>query len=119
MRYSLRMLAANLAASVLVSVAFNGVWFGTPWANAVEAFGIAFLFSNCIGIPVAATMHQLGSFLWTRFTFPVNWIIAILVMMGLALAGSSLAIGLLILAGYITPADFRRGSRARSGSHSS
>lgn len=106
LRYALRMLAANAAASILVSVTFNGVWFGTPWAVALEAFGIAFLFSNCIGIPVAVTMHRFGALVWERFRFPANWMLVIGMMMGQALAGSALAIGILILVGYIGPADF-------------
>jgi sensor histidine kinase YesM len=100
------MLAANAAAALLVSVTFVGVWFDTPWREAVRGFGISFLFSNCIGIPVAAAMHFIGPFVWGRFRFPANWLIAIGLMMTLALAGSSLAIGLLIAFGVIPSGAF-------------
>jgi sensor histidine kinase YesM len=100
------MLAANVAAALLVTVTFSGVGFRTPWRNALVAFGIAFLFANCIGIPVAVILPRLGPHVWTRFRFPVNWIIQIAVMMGLALGGGVLAIALLIVFGVIRPVDF-------------
>jgi signal transduction histidine kinase len=104
--YALRIFAANLVASILVATIAGGVGFATPWRPALTALGISFLFSNCIGIPVALTLPRLGAYVWTRFTFPINWIIMCAVMMALALPGSALAIGLLIAAGVLAPADF-------------
>jgi two-component system LytT family sensor kinase len=105
-RYAIRMLAANVAAAILVSVTFSGVTFGTPWRSALTAFGIAFLFSNCIGIPVAIVVPRLGRRVWHRFPFPVNWGIVIVTMMMLAIAGGALAISLLIAIRLIEPGRF-------------
>ena len=105
-RYALRIFAALVAASILVAITASGVGFGTPWRTALRAFGFAFLFSNCIGIPVALTVPRLGPHLWTRVRFPVKWLIAIAVMLGLAVAGSALAIAILIAAGIVAPSDF-------------
>ena len=105
-RYALRMLAANIAASLLVTFAFSGVTFRTPWQKALASFGIAFLFANCIGIPVAVTLPRLGRHVWTRFRFPLNWLVMIAVMMAMALAGCVLAISLLVAVRLIEPGDF-------------
>src|SRR5262245_52161140 len=105
-RYAMRMLAANVAAAILVSVTFSGVTFGTPWRSALTAFGVAFLFSNCIGIPVAMVVPRLGRRVWHRFPFPVNWGIVIVTMMVLAIAGGALAISLLIAIRLIEPGRF-------------
>ena len=105
--YAMRIFAANVAASVLVSMTFGGVGVTTPWRPALEMFGIAFLFSNCIGIPLAAVLPRLGRRVWDRVAFPGNWMVMIAAMMALALAGSLLAITTLIAAGAIAPSDFR------------
>ena len=104
--YASRIFAAIVAASILVAITSSGVGFATPWQTALRAFGFAFLFSSCIAIPVAITLPRLGPHLWTRFRFPINWIIASAVMMALALAGSALAIGILIVSGVLAPSDF-------------
>lgn len=105
-RYALRIFAANVAASIIVAVMFSGVSLATPWRTALAAFGIAFLFSNCIGIPVAIILPRLGPHVWTRFRFPVNWTVMIVVMLVLAFVGGALAIVLLIALGTIAPDDF-------------
>jgi LytS/YehU family sensor histidine kinase len=51
-------------------------------------------------------MHRFGALVWEWFRFPANWLLVIGMMMGQALAGSALAIGILILVGYIRPTDF-------------
>ena len=105
-RYGMRILAANLAAAVLVALTFSGIGLATPWRTALTAIGIAFLFSNCIGLPIAVLMPRLGPHIWTRFRFPINWAIAIAMMMGVALAGSAVAILLLIAFGVVAASAF-------------
>jgi sensor histidine kinase YesM len=105
-RYAMRMLAAHVAAAVLVAVGFNGVTFSTPWRTALTAFGIAFLFSNCIGIPASIVLPRLGPHVWHRFSFPLNWMVMIVVLMVMALAGGAVAITMLLLMGAITATEF-------------
>jgi LytS/YehU family sensor histidine kinase len=100
------MLAAHVAAAVLVSVGFSCVTFSTPWRTALTAFGIAFLFSNCIGIPASIVLPRLGPHVWHRFSFPLNWMVMIVVLMVMAIVGGAVAITLLALMGVITPAQF-------------
>lgn len=105
-RYALRIFAANVAASTLVAVAFGGVALSTPWRDGLRVFGIAFLFSNCIGIPVAAALPRLGRRVWDRVAFPGNWMVMIAAMMVLAVAGSVLAITTLMVFGAVPASDF-------------
>ena len=107
-RYAIRMLTAHVAAAVLVSVGFNGVTFSTPWRTALTAFGIAFLFSNCIGIPASIVLPRLGPHVWHRFSFPVNWMVMIAVLMIMAIAGGVVAITLLVLIGAVPADEFWR-----------
>jgi sensor histidine kinase YesM len=102
----MRIVAANAAAAVLVAVTFSGIGLATPWRTALPAIGIAFLFSNCIGLPIAVLMPRLGPHIWTRFRFPINWAIAIAMMMAVALAGSAVAILLLIASGAVASSAF-------------
>ena len=92
--YLVRMAAANLAATVFVAVAFIGVGFRTPWRVAVEALGVAFLFSICIGTLCAVFIPRVSPRLW-RHRFPLNWLMLIACMFGFAMAGSALTIAIL------------------------
>jgi LytS/YehU family sensor histidine kinase len=48
-------------------------------------------------------MPKLGPTIWSRFLFPLNWAVVILIMVVLALVGSTIAIGVLRAVGYIPP----------------
>jgi LytS/YehU family sensor histidine kinase len=106
MRYAMRMLAANVAAAILVSATYGGVTLDTPWRAALRAFGISFLFSNCIGIPVALVLPRLGPRVWSRLPSPLNWTVMIVAMIVMAIAGGALAVTLLILMRVISPVEF-------------
>jgi sensor histidine kinase YesM len=105
LRYIGRMAAAIVVATIFVAVAFIGLGFDTPWRQAAEILGVALLFSTCIGTSCAAVMPRISPRLWT-YPFPINWIVLILTMFVLALLGSVVTIGLLVLVGYIPPARF-------------
>jgi sensor histidine kinase YesM len=103
--YVLRMAAANLAAAVFVAVAFLGAGTSLSTHQALEAFAVALVFAVCIGTPCAIVLPRVSPRLW-RFRFPFNWLGLVLVMFGLAQAGSALAIGALVAFGYIPAAEF-------------
>jgi sensor histidine kinase YesM len=105
-RYWVRIAAANVAASLVVVVVFNGVTLRTPLHDMLVAFGVALLFSFCIAPLVGAAMPRLAPTIWRRLRFPLNWVAVIGVMVPLAMAGSVAAIALLIVAGYLPPARF-------------
>jgi two-component system, LytTR family, sensor histidine kinase AlgZ len=104
-RYILRMVAANIAATVFVAVAFFGVGFGLPWRGAAEALGIAFLFSLTIGTLCAVFIPRISPRLW-RCRFPINWLLLVTCLFAFAMAGSTITIGILAGIGYIPAAQF-------------
>jgi sensor histidine kinase YesM len=99
------MVAANIAATIFVAVAFIGVGFGTPWRFALQALGIALLFSFSIGTLCAVFIPRISPSLW-RYPFPVNWLLLILCMFGFAMAGSVVTIAILVGIGYIPASRF-------------
>ena len=99
------MVAANIAATVFVAVAFIGVGFGMPWRQAAEALGVAFLFSFTIGTLCAAVIPRISPRLW-RQRFPINWVLLIASLFALAMVGSVITVAILTGIGYIPAADF-------------
>ena len=101
LRYWTRMAVGILSAAIVVTVAFSGVTWDTPWRKTVEAFAEALLFSFCIGPPIATIMPRLAPRLWRDLAFPLNWVAMVVVMIVIAAAGSLLAISALTSIGYI------------------
>jgi sensor histidine kinase YesM len=99
------MVAANIAATVFVAVAFFGVGFGVPWREAAEALGIAFLFSLTIGSLCAIFIPRISPRLW-QYRFPINWLLLIACLFAFAMAGSAITIGILAGVGYIPAGQF-------------
>ncbi len=102
-RYWLRMLGWSIAAAVAVVALFSGATWRTPWRQLVEPFTIAMVFTASI-VPLAAfTMPRLMPVVGSRFRFPINWAVLIVVMIVIGLTGSSIAIVMLRVVGYIPP----------------
>src|SRR5688572_7864206 len=74
----------NVAASLLVVLAFSGVSWRTPWRQGLEAFAVAYLISTCIGFPCAYLIPRLAHAIEGRIRFPYTWVILIAAMIGLA-----------------------------------
>jgi sensor histidine kinase YesM len=100
-RYWMRILGANVAASLVVTVVYSGVSWHTPLPQLLEAFGIGMLFSWIIGPTLAIVMPRVGHAVACRFTFPFDWVILIATMVAIALAGSFSAILILAGVGYL------------------
>jgi hypothetical protein len=105
-RYWQRIFVGNVIAAAVVLFVFSGATWRTPPGEIARAFGIAFLFSTCIGPLVAAVMPKIAPWIWRRTIFPLNWIAVSVAMVGLAMVGSVVAIGLLVVAGVIPPSQF-------------
>jgi sensor histidine kinase YesM len=99
------MVAANIAATVFVAVAFSGVGFGVPWRGAAEALGIAFLFSLTIGSLCAILIPRISPTLW-QYRFPINWLLLIACLFAFAMSGSAVTISILTGIGYIPAGQF-------------
>lgn len=99
--YWLRILAANVAAAIVVTLAFSGVNLRTPPRRMLEAFAVSFLFASIIGSTLALVMPRVARAVACRFTFPVNWMVLIATMVATAVAGSFTAILILAAIGYL------------------
>jgi LytS/YehU family sensor histidine kinase len=100
-RYWLRILATNVAASITVVFFFTNVTWHTPPRQALEALGVALLFSFVIGPMLGILMPRVGHSAASRFAFPFNWVVLIAAMVAIALAGSFTSILILAAIGYL------------------
>lgn len=100
-RYWLRILATNVAASITVVFFFTNVTWRTPPRQALEALGVALLFSFVIGPMLGVLMPRVGHSAASRFAFPFNWVVLIATMVAIALAGSFASILILAAIGYL------------------
>ena len=101
MRYWARIAVVNVAAATVVVLGFSGATFSTPWRQLAEAFGVAMLFSTIIAPMLALIMPRVGRAVSCRFSFPFDWLVLIATMLGVATAGSFLAILILAAVGYL------------------
>src|SRR5262249_42952616 len=99
--YWLRILFANVAASIVVVLVFSGVTWSTPPRRILTACGIALLFSCIIGPMLGMVMPRVARAVASRFTFPFDWVILIATMIAIALVGSFAAILVLYSIGYL------------------
>src|SRR5215471_12890902 len=104
--YWRRILVGNILASAAVVFAFGGATLSTPLLQLLRAFGVSFLFSCCIAALLGSAMPWLAPHIWRRFVFPFNWIASASVMAVLGMAGSVVAIALLIAIGLVEPSLF-------------
>lgn len=105
-RYWARILVTDVIAAFVVTLVFSGVTWRTPLHDIAAAFAIAFVFASVIGPLLALAMPALGRRIWNRLPFPINWVVAMTAMVGIAIAGSLVAIAVLTLVGYIRPRQF-------------
>ena len=105
-RYWRRIAVGNLIAAAVVLFGFNNVTWQTPPREIVRGYLIALLFSACIGPIVGTTMPRLSRWIWSRMRTPFNWIAIALCMTAMAIAGSALAIAILVLTGQIPMRHF-------------
>jgi sensor histidine kinase YesM len=106
-RYWQRIFVGNVIASAVVLFVFSGATWRTPPGEMARAFGIALLFSTCIGPLVAAVMPKIAPWIWRRTIFPLNWIAVSVAMVALAMVGSVIAIGVLVVTGIIPAWQFQ------------
>jgi sensor histidine kinase YesM len=100
-RYWLRVLAANIGGAVVVTTVYSGVNMRTPPRQMAESFGVALLFSFIIGSMLGIVMPRVGRSVARRAAFPFDWIVLVATMVGIALAGSFVAIMILARIGYL------------------
>src|SRR5262245_15090243 len=103
-RYRRRMLLWCLVAAVTataLNAAVGGVTWRTPWRRLVQPFAISLLFTTSI-VPLAAfTMPRVMPVVRRHLIFPLDWAVLFVLMIGLGVVGSSIAISVLWSIGYI------------------
>ena len=92
---------AGAAAAVL----FGDVTWPTPWRQILEAFSVALVFTVCIVPIIGITMPRLFPAVHCRVRSPFHWPIVIAVLLVISVIGSTIAIGVLLAAGYVPPAQ--------------
>lgn len=102
----LRVLTANLLLAVAIAVVFSGVGIRTPWHQTAMAVGVALLFAICIGPPLAWLMPRIAPAVFRTLRFPLNWIAIGAAMIGVALVGTAVAVGVLTIVGFVRPAGY-------------
>ena len=85
LRYWARIVAINISATMLATIAFSGVSWHTPWRNVVEAFSVSFTFSTCCSTLCAAALPVLVPAASRRFGFPLNWVAIAGALVGFAI----------------------------------
>jgi two-component system, LytTR family, sensor histidine kinase AlgZ len=99
--YWARVLGANLAAAIVVTIVYGGVSWRTPPRRMLEAFAIAMLFSTIIGPLAGLLIPRVSRAVACRFSFPFDWIVLIATMVAIALTGSFTTILILFAIGYL------------------
>jgi two-component system sensor histidine kinase AlgZ len=89
-----------------IVVVFSDITFRTPLRVVWNAVWTSLVFGLCIGPVTAWAMPKVAPWVWCRLRFPLNWAVIAAAMALFALAGSAVAIGLLMLVGYIPASHF-------------
>jgi sensor histidine kinase YesM len=98
---ALRFLLWSVAAALAATLAFGQVGLGTPVAHLAGSFGVSLVFSTCICTLCFATMSRIGPRLRGRVAPPVYWGGMIAGLLAAAVAGTLIALLVLIGAGVL------------------
>ena len=107
-RFIGRVAAVNAGIAAVITVAFADFSHQIPWRYALQQFLVAYLITTCISPVCVIVLPKITPPVFRRFSFPVNWLIVIAVMMLLAAVGSLFAVSALAVVGYIEPNQVRR-----------
>ena len=87
-------------------VLFSGVTWNTPWRFILHGLGVSAVYTISIMPLCAVAMPRIMPFVMSRIRFPFDWIVVIVAMIGLAMAGSTIAILILRVVGYLPAGRF-------------
>jgi two-component system, LytTR family, sensor histidine kinase AlgZ len=90
----------------VVALVFSDLTIRTPWRVLANGFLTSLLFTLCIGPVTAYAMPRLAPWIACRLRSPFNWLAIAATMTLFALGGSAVAIGILVLIGYIPAYSF-------------
>jgi two-component system sensor histidine kinase AlgZ len=104
-RFIGRVAAVNAAIAAVITVAFADFSHHIRWSHALEQFLVVYFVTTCISPVCVIVLPKIAPPVFRRFSFPVNWLMVIAVMMVLAAIGSLFAVSTLAVVGYIEPTD--------------
>jgi sensor histidine kinase YesM len=99
--YWLRIAATTVVAAILLTV--GGLHLGTPFREGLRAFAMALVFSACITPLAWIIMPRVAPAIRNHLRFPLNWVAHIVVLLGVAITGSLMAVLLLAGVGLVPP----------------
>ncbi len=79
-----------------IALVFSDITIHTPPRAAAQGFLTSLLFAICIGPATAYAMPRLAPWIWCRMRSPFNWLAITAAMVAFALAGSAVAIAILM-----------------------
>jgi sensor histidine kinase YesM len=91
----------NAAIAAAITMAFVDWTLHRPWRYVPEQFLVVLFITWCISPLCMIVLPKVTPTVFRRFRAPLNWLIAITVMLALAAAGSLFAVTVLALFGYI------------------
>jgi two-component system sensor histidine kinase AlgZ len=100
-----RMAIMNAAIAAAITMTFADWTLHKPWRYAPEQFLVALFVTWCISPVCMIVLPKVMPPVFRRFSAPLNWLIAITVMLALAAAGSLFAVTVLAFVGYIKLSD--------------
>jgi two-component system sensor histidine kinase AlgZ len=103
-----RLAIANAVIAAVITIAFTKVGLSTPWRVALEQFAVAFFMTCCISPVCVLVLPRIAPPVFTRFRFPIDWLIVIAVMLVLAAGGSLFGVAVMAAVGYIEPDEILR-----------
>jgi len=98
-----RLAIVNAAIAAVITVAFADVTLHTSVRHTLIQFLVSFLLTCCISPACVLLIPRITPAVFSRFKFPVNWLIVVIVMAVLAAAGSLFGLGILAAIGFIRP----------------
>jgi sensor histidine kinase YesM len=96
-----RVLLWNVVGAAAGVAVFSDATLATSPSVLAANFGAALLFSVCISALCFMVLSRLGPYLLQRVSMPVYWTAMVIAMLGLAAAGSLVALGILSAAGIV------------------
>ena len=103
-----RLAIANAVIATVITIAFTEVGLSTPWRVALEQFAVTFFITCCISPVCVVVLPRIAPPVFSRFRFPIDWLIVIAVMLVLAAGGSLFALAVMAAVGYIEPDEILR-----------
>ena len=93
--------AINVIANIIAAFTLNDRSLDTPLLQIVAGIWPGFIVSGTISLLAFSVLSRVAPPLYHRFSVWTRWVILIPTLIAVAIAGTAIAIGLLMLAGYV------------------